>query len=198
MGFRSLRVINEDRVKGGAGFGTHPHDNMEIVTYVLEGALQHRDSTGNTGVIRPGDVQAMSAGSGLTHSEFNASKSEPVHLLQIWIVPEKRNSAPKYDQKHFDEPELRGKLRMVVSPDGKDGSLRIGQDASIFAARFDGGEAVTHPLEKGRAAWVQVARGALRVNGATLQAGDGAAIEEESAVTLSASEPGEVLVFDLA
>lgn len=198
MGFRALRVINEDRVAGGTGFGTHGHDNMEIITYVLDGALRHKDSTGNEGVIQPGMVQRMSAGSGITHSEMNASDAAPVHLLQIWLLPAEENIAPGYEERHYDESELRNQLRLVVGPEGGNGALRIHQDARIYAARLDGGVAVEHAFGDGRHGWVQVARGAVSVNGETLQAGDGAAISDEAAVRIVADGASEVLLFDLA
>jgi hypothetical protein len=197
MGFRDLRVINEDRVKPGQGFGTHPHSDMEIVSYVLEGALAHRDSLGNGSVIRPGDVQRMSAGTGVLHSEFNFSEQEPVHFLQIWILPAREAIAPSYEEKRFGEAERRNQLRLVVAPDGADGAVRIGQDTRIYAGLLDASAAVTHPLAPGRHAWVQVARGELELAGDVLQAGDGAAISEQAEVALWARSAAEVLVFDL-
>ena len=178
MGFRSLRVINEDRVQPGAGFPTHGHRDMEILTWVLAGALEHRDSLGTGSVIRPGDAQRMSAGTGVMHSEYNASATEPVHFLQVWILPERRGLAPGYEQRHFAAGERRGHLRLIASREA--------------------GQAVTHGLAAGRHAWVQVARGALTLNGRALEAGDGAAVSDEPALTLVAREPAEVLVFDLA
>lgn len=198
MGFRSLRVINEDRVVPGQGFGTHPHRDMEIVTYILEGALEHKDSMGNGGVIRPGDVQRMSAGTGVTHSEFNASKTEPVHLLQIWLLPERRGLTPGYEQKHFLEAQRRNRLCLVAARDAREGAVAIHQDASVYASILGRGEGVTHTLAPERHAWVQVARGALRVNGTLLPQGEGAAISDESEVSLSAEEAAELLLFDLA
>ena len=198
MGFRSLRVINEDRVAPGQGFGTHPHRDMEILTYVLEGGLRHRDSMGNGEVIHPGEVQRMTAGTGLTHSEFNDSKTEPVHLLQIWIFPEKKELAPGYEQKFFADDEKRGRLRLVASPEASDGSVKIHQDARVYALLLGAGEEVTHRLAAGRAAWVQVARGSVTLNGARLEAGDGAAVSDESAVKLAGMKDAEVLLFDLA
>ena len=195
MGFRSLRVINEDRVAPGGGFGTHGHRDMEIVTYVLEGALAHRDSTGAEGVLRPGEVQRMSAGTGVMHSEMNGSKTEPVHFLQIWMLPEKGGIRPGYEQKQFDENGRIGKLRLVAAPDARDGALKIHQDAAIYTTTLDGGS-VTHTFAANRYGWVQVARGSVEVNGQKLSAGDGAAIENESAVTIAGK--GEVLLFDLA
>jgi len=196
MGFRSLRVINEDRVQPGRGFGTHSHRDMEIVTYVLEGGLEHRDSMGTGSVIRPGEVQRMSAGTGVLHSEINPSRSEPVHLLQIWILPERRGIKPEYEQKAFPAEERKGKLRLVASHDGKDGSLTIHQDAKLFAATLTDGQTINHDLQQGRYAWLQVARGSVDVNDQTLRAGDGAAIEDERTITLQGRD-AEVLLFDL-
>jgi len=193
MGFSALRVINEDRVIPGEGFPTHPHRDMEILTYVLEGALEHQDSLGTGSVIRPGEVQRMSAGQGIRHSEFNHSKNEPVHFLQIWILPNVQGVQPSYEQKRI---ALDGKLRLVASPDGRDGSVTIHQDARVYAARLNGAE-VSHALAPGRRAWLQVARGTARVNGTTLQAGDGAGIEGETALRLAADGSAEVLLFDL-
>ena len=195
--FRALRVINEDHVAPGAGFGTHPHRDMEIVTYVLAGALEHRDSLGNGSLIRPGEIQRMSAGTGIRHSEVNASKSDPVHLLQIWIQPERAGLAPGYEQRPLP-PEVRGGLRVIASRDGRDGAVTIHQAAEIHAARLAPGEAATHALAPGRHAWVQVARGNLTANGEALHAGDGAAVSDERAVTLRADADAEVLLFDLA
>ena len=195
--FRALRVINEDHVAPGAGFGTHPHRDMEIVTYVLAGALEHRDSLGNGSLIRPGEIQRMSAGTGIRHSEFNASKSDPVHFLQIWIQPERAGLPPGYEQRPLP-PEVRGGLRVIASRDGRDGAVTIHQAAEIHAARLAPGEAATHALAPGRHAWVQVARGNLTANGEALHAGDGAAVSDERAVTLRADADAEVLLFDLA
>jgi redox-sensitive bicupin YhaK (pirin superfamily) len=198
MGFGPLRVINEDRVAPGAGFATHGHRNMEILSYVLEGALQHRDSTGGGGVLRPGDVQTMSAGSGVRHSEFNASATEPAHFLQIWIQPDEQNVAPGYGQRHFDAGERSGKLRLIASPDGAEDSLPIHQDARVFASLIDEGQRVALTLKPGRKAWVQVATGAARVNGAALSVGDGAAIDDvESLEIEGADSASQILVFDL-
>jgi quercetin 2,3-dioxygenase len=197
MGFRNLRVINEDRVAPGQGFGTHGHSDMEIVSYVLGGALEHRDSMGTGSVIRPGDVQRMSAGSGVTHSEFNGSQTEPVHFLQIWLLPAARGIAPGYEQKTFSELEKRGRLRIVASPDGRDGSVTVHADALIYAGLFTKGEAATLPLGAGRNAWVHVARGSARVNGTVLGAGDAVALREEASVQLEGEDGAEVLVFDL-
>jgi hypothetical protein len=197
MGFRTLRVINEDRVKPGRGFGTHGHRDMEILTWILAGALEHRDSMGNGDVIRPGDVQRMSAGTGVTHSEFNPSESESVHLLQIWILPEREGLTPSYEQRHFAASEREGRLRLVASGDAREGSVRIQQDADLYTALLEPGTQVTHALRPGRHAWVQVARGALMLNGTPLEAGDGAALSDEPRVELRATQPSEVLVFDL-
>jgi quercetin 2,3-dioxygenase len=198
MGFRSLRVINDDRIEPGRGFGMHPHRDMEILTYVLEGALEHRDSLGTGSVIRPGDVQRMSAGTGIVHSEANPSPSEPVHLLQIWLLPEREGIAPGYEQRAFPEEERRSRLRLLASRDGRDGALTIHQDVELYATLLAAGESVTHRLRPGRHAWVQVASGAVTLNGKPLHAGDGAAVSDEEAVTLSASEGSEVLLFDLS
>ena len=197
MGFGPLRVINEDRVAPGGGFAPHAHANMEILSYVLEGALQHRDSLGTGSVIRPGDLQRMSAGSGITHSEFNASPDAPVHFLQIWIQPDRLNIAPGYAQRQFPDSERRGVLRLLASPDGADESLTMQQDACVYAALLAPGERVEHALAKGRRAWVQLARGALTLNGQLLATGDGAGVREEAMLVLQASEDAEVLVFDL-
>lgn len=198
MGFRSLRVINEDRVEAGKGFGTHPHRDMEIVSYVLSGALQHKDSMGTGSVIRPGDVQRMSAGTGVTHSEFNASQTEPVHFLQIWILPDSRGQAPSYEQKHFTEAERQGQLRLVASPGGQDGSLHLHQDARLYSGLLAADERVSHELSAGRYAWLHVARGKVEVGGETLSAGDAAAFEDAGSIVLASREPSEVLLFDLA
>ncbi|MBI3345302.1 MAG: pirin family protein [Gammaproteobacteria bacterium] len=197
MGFASLRVINEDRVAPGGGFPTHGHRDMEIITYVLEGALQHKDSMGNGSVIRPGDVQRMSAGMGVTHSESNASESEFVHLLQIWIIPDKTGVAPSYEQKYFAPGEKQHRLRLIASPDGRDGSVRIEHDGFVYASLLDGGDELTHMLAPGRSAYVQVARGALSVNGKKVNAGDGVMLEDEHEVRLSDARQAEVLLFDL-
>ncbi len=199
MGFRSLRVINEDRVEAGQGFGTHPHREMEIVSYVLEGALQHRDSMGTGSIIRPGDVQRMSAGTGVAHSEYNASKTDLVHFLQIWLLPGERGIAPSYEQKSYPDEEKRGRLRLVASPNGRDGSVTIHTDAAIYAGVFDEGQASSLALAPSRHAWVHVARGQVRVNGRDLQAGDGAALSEEERVQIEGAKGGgELLVFNLA
>lgn len=198
MGFRSLRVINEDRVQPGQGFGTHGHRDMEIITCVLEGALEHKDSLGNGSVIRPGELQRMSAGTGIRHSEFNPSQAEWVHLYQIWLLPSRRGVPPSYEQRRFDDAEQQGRLRLVASPDGADGSLTIQQDARVYLASLAPGQAVSHSVERGRAVWLQVLRGAVRCLDTPLAVGDGAAINEETAVAAEATEPSQVLMFDLA
>ena len=201
MGFRSLRVINEDWVKPGHGFPTHPHRDMEIITYVLEGSLEHKDSMGTGSVIRPGEVQKMSAGTGVRHSEFNHSKTEPVHLYQIWILPEKEGIKPMYEQKAIPAEEKQGKLRLVASPRGGNGSnaVKLYQDAELYAAGLSKSESVEHSLRDGRYAWVQVARGAVNINGQELKAGDGAAVTDESRLKISGiADSSEVLLFDLA
>ena len=198
MGFRALRVINEDRVAPAQGFGTHGHRDMEILSYVLDGGLAHKDSSGGGGVIRPGDVQRMSAGTGVMHSEFNASRTDPVHFLQIWLLPGRRGIAPGYEQKTFPPEQRQGQLRLIASPDAADGSLKIHQDARVYTTLLGKGDSVTHALAPGRHAWVQVARGKIRLGDVTLSAGDGAAISEESSLRLTADEPSEVLLFDLA
>ena len=199
MGFRSLRVINEDRVQPGAGFPTHPHRDMEIITYVLEGALAHQDSLGNGSTIRPGDGQRMSAGSGIRHSEFNASKTEPVHLLQIWILPEKKGQEPGYEQKSFAQEEKRGRLRLIASRQAKDGAVTVYQDVALYVALLGKGEQVEHRLTPGRHAWIQVARGAASVNGTEMKQGDGAAVSEEERLAIAGrEEDSEILLFDLA
>jgi redox-sensitive bicupin YhaK (pirin superfamily) len=197
MGFRSLRVINDDRVQPGQGFGMHGHRDMEIVTYVLDGALEHKDSMGNGSVLRPGEFQRMTAGTGIRHSEFNPSESEPVHLYQIWIVPERRGLAPSYEQRSFPEVERRGRLRLVASPDGRDGSLTIQQDVRVFLSSLGENQQVSHQLEPGRYAWVQVFRGALQLNGLSLAVGDGLAVSEETALLIHATKPSEIMLFDM-
>jgi len=196
--FRTLRVMNDDRIAGGGGFPTHPHRDMEIVTYVLEGALAHKDSMGNGSVIKPGDVQYMSAGTGVAHSEFNASDSETAHLYQIWMFPDRQGYKPAYDQKHFTDADKRGKLRLVVSPDGRDGSVQIRQDNELYATVLAPGESVEHTLKPDRHAYVQVARGSVTLNGEPLEAGDGAAISAEKSLRLAGVNDAEVLLFDLA
>ena len=195
--FRNLRVINEDRVAGGGGFPTHGHRDMEIITWILDGALEHKDSLGTGATIRPGDAQRMSAGSGIRHSEFNASRTTPVHLLQIWIEPSRSGIKPGYEQKHFPVSERQGRLRLVASPDGREGSITISADASLFSGVFAPGEKGSITLEPGRHAWVQVAKGAVTVNGMALTAGDGAALSGETRVEVVAAADSEVLVFDL-
>lgn len=198
MGFRSLRVINEDWVAPGQGFGEHPHADMEILTYVVDGALAHKDSTGNQETIRPGDVQRMTAGAGIEHSEFNPSTSEPVHLLQIWIHPHTRGLAPSYEQKHFDAASRRGVLKLVASPTGEDGSISINTDAKLYASLLGAGQDATLAISPKRGAWVQVVKGEITVNGAVLKDGDGAAITDEASLRISARNDSEFLVFDLA
>jgi quercetin 2,3-dioxygenase len=198
MGFRSLRVINEDRVAPGEGFGTHPHRDMEIITWVLDGTLAHRDSTGAGGTLRHGDVQWMSAGTGVTHSEMNGSTREPVHFLQIWILPDRAGHQPSYGQAAVPLDELRGALRPIATPDGAGGSLVIHQDARLFATILGPGQAVRHPLAPGRHGWVQVARGEATVNGVALEAGDGVALSGEREIAIVAGGEAELLVFDLA
>jgi redox-sensitive bicupin YhaK (pirin superfamily) len=196
VGFRSLRVINDDWIAPGGGFGTHPHRDMEIITVVLEGALAHKDSMGSAEVLRPGEVQRMSAGTGVKHSEYNHSQTEQVHLLQIWIMPEQKGVAPRYGQRRFEDTSDR--LRLVVSRDGRDGSLEIHQDADVYVGRLGAGVSVGHKLKPGRHAWVQVASGSIELNGQRLNAGDGAAISDERAMNILANATSEVLVFDLA
>ena len=197
MGFRSLRVMNEDFVAPGRGFGTHPHRDMEIVTYVLEGALEHRDSMGNGEVLRPGEFQRMTAGTGITHSEFNPSAGEPVHLYQIWLLPERRGLEPSYEQRRFDPAERHNRLRLVASRDAAEGSLLIHQDARIYLSTLDAGHEVTQSLAPGRHAWVQVLRGSVTLNGQRLDTSDGAAVSDESQLVLQAETDAEVMVFDL-
>jgi redox-sensitive bicupin YhaK (pirin superfamily) len=198
MGFRSLRVINEDRVEPGRGFGTHGHRDMEILSYVISGGLGHRDSMGKSEVIRPHEWQRMTAGTGVRHSEMNASKTEPVHFLQIWIMPEAEGIRPGYEQKLFAPEEKLGRLRLVASHDGREGSLKIHQDVSVYNALLKGGEMVEHRLEPGRHAWLQVVKGTVELNGTKLGAGDGAAVSEESTLTIRAGDDSEVILFDLA
>jgi hypothetical protein len=198
MGFRTLRVINEDRVQPGRGFGTHSHKDMEIISYVLEGTLQHKDSLGNGSTVNPDEVQRMSAGRGVSHSEFNGSKIDVLHFLQIWILPSARDLPPSYEQRVFPGEERRGRLRLLAAADGRDGAVTIHQDVDLYGVLLDGGQQVRHELRPGRHAWVQVARGSVGVNGQTLAAGDGAALSGERAVEISARMPGEVLLFDLA
>ncbi len=196
--FRSLRVMNEDIVAPGQGFDTHPHRDMEIVTYVLEGALEHRDSMGNGEILRAGEFQRMSAGTGITHSEFNPSDTEPVHLYQIWIFPEKRGIEPSYEQKRFPESERRNKLQLVAAPNGDNDALRIHQDVRIYLGAFDSPAAIHHELAEGRYAWLQVIRGSVLLNGHELNTSDGAAISDERNLTIKADAPAEIMLFDLA
>jgi redox-sensitive bicupin YhaK (pirin superfamily) len=199
MNFRALRVMNEDRIEPGRGFGAHPHEDMEILTYVLSGALAHRDSLGTGSVIRPGELQRMSAGTGITHSEANPSTTEPVHLYQIWLVPDREGHEPSYEQRPFPESERRNRLQLVASPDGADGSLTIHQDSRLYLGSLDAGKDATHPLASGRHAWLQVVRGEVSLNGQRLAEGDGAAVSEEPSVTIAAEETSaDVLLFDLA
>lgn len=198
MGFRKLRVINDDRVAGGGGFAPHSHRDMEIVTYVLDGALEHQDSMGNNSVIRPGEVQRMTAGTGVTHSEYNASKTDTVHLLQIWVLPEKAGLEPGYEQNFYTPEEKRGQLRLVASQDGRDRSVTVHQDLNLYATVLGEGETVTHDIERDRHLWVHVARGSATVNGESLKAGDAAAIEKEPRLELVGQDMAEILVFDLA
>jgi redox-sensitive bicupin YhaK (pirin superfamily) len=198
MGYRSLRVINEDRVRPGKGFGTHGHRDMEIISYVVSGELAHKDTLGSVGSLHRGDVQAMSAGTGVQHSEFNGSDVEDVHFLQIWILPRAGGLPSAYDQINVPDDEKRGTLRLLVSPDGAEGSLRINQDAKLYASILETGESVSHKLAPGRGSWVQVVSGAVVVNGKPLNAGDGAAIEDTGTVTVTAGEATEILLFDLA
>ena len=198
MGFRSLRVINEDIVRPGKGFGTHGHRDMEIVTYVLAGELEHKDSLGNGSIIRPGEVQRMSAGTGIRHSEFNPSADAEVHLLQIWLLPEREGIAPGYEQKEFPIAAETDRLRLVASREGREGSLVIHQDVDLYAARLSPGGKIAAALAPGRHAWVQVAKGALGVNGVALRVGDGAQLSDETAIDIRSGEGGEFLFFDLA
>ncbi len=197
MGYSALRVINEDRVLPGQGFPTHGHRDMEIVSYVLDGALEHKDSMGNGSIIRPGDVQRMSAGTGVRHSEYNASPTEGVHFLQIWIQPNRTGVPPSYEQKNFKTAELAGRLRVVASPDGRDGSVMLHQDAVILATKLSGNAEVRHAIQPGRRVYVHVARGAVQLNGEAMNAGDGARVENETSVRLTNGSDAEVLVFDL-
>ena len=197
MHFGPLRVLNQDRIQPGQGFGAHPHDNMEIVTYVLEGELRHRDDMGIGSVIHPGEVQLMSAGTGVVHSEFNALDDRALHLLQMWVFPSERGTEPRYEQKAFSEADRRGRLRVVVSPDGRDGSLSIGQDACLYAGLLDDGERTTHDLGGERSAWIHVARGSLRLNGLELGPGDGAAVRDEHRLDLAGTDDAELILWDL-
>ncbi|MEJ2160782.1 MAG: pirin family protein [Chromatiales bacterium] len=196
-GFGPLRVINEDRVQPGQGFDTHGHRDMEIISYVLDGALEHKDSMGTGSVIRPGDVQRMSAGTGVRHSEFNASDSDPVHFLQIWILPEEKGLAPGYEQRTFAAEEKNGKLRLVGSRDGREGSVTIHRDVDLYAALLEDGETLGHAFANGRNGWVQIARGSVLLNGNQLYPGDGVAIEVQAEITLTGTSAAEVLLFDM-
>jgi redox-sensitive bicupin YhaK (pirin superfamily) len=198
VGFRSLRVINDDRVEPGAGFGTHGHRDMEILSYVLEGTLEHKDSTGGGGMIRPGEIQFMRAGTGVTHSEFNASKADPVHFLQIWIVPAERGLAPGYDQRRFDADAASRRLVLLASGDGRDGSIHVRQDVDLWATRVRSGGRRVVALAEGRHAWIHVAGGSVGANGVDLSEGDGAAVSAESSLEIEGRDAGEVLIFDLA
>lgn len=198
MGFRSLRVINEDRVAPGQGFGAHPHRDMEIVSYVLEGALEHKDSMGNGEVLHPGEFQRISAGTGITHSEFNPSTENGTHFYQIWLFPHSKGLPPSYEQKRFDDDSMADQLRLVASPDGAEGSLTIHQDAQIYLSRLNDGATVEHVLSPGRHAWVQVLRGSVALNGLAMNTSDGAAISEEERLTIASTQDAEIMLFDLA
>ena len=198
MGFRSLRVINEDRVAAGMGFGTHPHRDMEIVSYVLEGALEHKDSMGNGEVLRPGEFQRITAGTGIAHSEFNPSKDEPTHFYQIWLMPKAEGLPPGYEQKRFDDDRTKNALRLVASPDGEDGSLTIHQDARVYLSRLDAGKTIEFTIPAGRHAWLQVLRGGVTLNGEAMHTSDGAAISDEIELTIRATSDAEIMLFDLA
>ncbi|MEG4288164.1 pirin family protein [Microcoleus sp. C2C3] len=198
MNFRSLRVINEDVVSPGRGFGTHGHSDMEIITYVLEGALEHKDSLGTGAVIKPGEVQRMTAGTGIQHSEFNHSQTDPVHLLQIWLLPDTKGLSPSYEQRDFPLAERRGKLRLVAARDARDGAVKVHQDVDLYAAVLDKNSRVSHALGPNRHAWVQVARGSVLLNGLALENGDAAAVSDEAEVVIDAAEDAEFLLFDLA
>ncbi|WP_157313922.1 pirin family protein [Chitinibacter sp. GC72] len=197
MHFGALRVINDDRIAAGMGFGMHPHQDMEIITYVLSGAIEHKDSMGNGSVIRPGNVQRMSAGTGVRHSEFNPSDTEETHLLQIWIIPGQKGIAPSYEEKIFSDEDKRGQLRLVASPDASNGSVLIHQDVRLYAGLFDGDEALEQAIQMGRKLYVHIARGSIEVNGIALKAGDAAMLTHETALTLKQGHGAEVLVFDL-
>lgn len=197
MGFGPLRVMNDDRVAPGGGFPTHPHSDMEIISYVLDGALEHKDSLGTGSVIRPGDLQRMSAGSGIRHSEFNASKSDPVHFLQIWIIPEQKGLRPSYEQKTFTDADKRGRLKLIGARDGRDGAVTIHQDVDLYATLLDKGDVVTHTIADGRGGWIQVARGSVALNGVTLREGDGVAVAASGPLRLEGVADAEVLLFDM-
>ena len=198
MGFRTLRVINEDRVAPGKGFGTHSHRDMEILSYVLAGALEHKDSLGTGSVIRPGDVQRMSAGTGVSHSEFNPSREEPVHFLQIWILPRSRGVAPGYQQKRFEPAERQDTLRLIASLDGREGSVTVHQDVAVYASLLAPGKTLAHEFTAGRQGWLQIARGVVKIGEATMHAGDGAAVQQTDRVEIAGVEAAELLLFDLA
>ncbi len=198
MGFADLRVINDDTVAPGRGFGTHPHRDMEIISYVLEGALEHKDSMGNGSVMRPGDVQRMSAGTGVTHSEFNHSSDEPVHFLQIWVLPDRKGHAPGYEQKHFPDEDKRGRFRLIASQDGAHDSVSLNQDIKIFSALVDGEESVSYTPDAGRVAWIHVARGAVELNGQKLDAGDGVSLNANKTLRFENGRKCEILLFDMA
>lgn len=198
MGFRSLRVMNEDRVAAGEGFGTHPHRDMEIVSYVLEGALEHKDSMGNGEVLRPGEFQRITAGTGVTHSEFNPSKIEPTHFYQIWLLPDASGLPPGYEQKRFDDERMQNVLRLVASPDGENGSLTIHQDARIYLSKLDAGKTIEFTIPFGRHAWLQVLRGSAALNGAAMDTSDGAAVSDEATLSIVATSDAEFILFDLA
>lgn len=198
MSFRSLRVINEDIINPGKGFGTHGHTDMEIITYVLEGALEHKDSLGTGAIIKPGEVQRMSAGTGIQHSEFNPSQTEPVHLLQIWLLPDTNGLPPSYEQRDFPLEERRGKLRLVAARDARDGAVKVHQNVDLYAAVLDKNSRISHAFQPNRHAWVQVARGSVLLNGLPLEKGDGAAVSDESEVVVEATADAEILLFDLA
>jgi redox-sensitive bicupin YhaK (pirin superfamily) len=198
MGFRALRVINEDRVSPGAGFGTHGHSDMEIITYVLEGSLEHKDSIGTGSVIQPGEVQRMSAGKGIRHSEFNHSKTESVHFLQIWLLPDTKDLPPSYEQRNFSPAKNPGKLHLVAARNGREGAVTVHQDVDLYAAVLELGDRISHTLQPQRHGWIQVARGAITLNGLPLDKGDGAAISQETDVVIEATTDAEILLFDLA
>lgn len=197
MGFRSLRVMNEDRVAAGQGFGEHAHDNMEIVSYVLAGALEHKDSLGNGEILKPGEFQRISAGTGITHSEFNPSASEPTHFYQIWLLPKSQGIEPSYQQKYFADAELHNVLRVVASPDGRDGSLSIHQDATIYLSKLENGNSIRHKMASGQYAWLQVLRGSVTLNGVALATSDGAAISDKTELNITANSDAEIMLFDL-
>jgi redox-sensitive bicupin YhaK (pirin superfamily) len=198
MGFRSLRVMNEDRVAPSQGFGTHGHDNMEIISYVLAGSLEHRDSMGNGEVLTPGEFQCISAGSGITHSEFNPSSKDPVHFYQIWLMPSEQNTTPSYQQKSFSVDEKKDQWRLVASPDGRDGSLRIRQDSQVFLSRLSAGNSIHYPMSMTRYGWLQLLAGKIEVSGQSLEQGDGAAIVSESEISVTSNQEAEFMFFDLA